>query len=70
MKTVKLRAAVAVDPEGNWNVSGWGTANNSNDDIAMNCAIEGVGDGEARYWLTAEVPVPEVKETEGEVADA
>lgn len=58
MKTVKVRVAVAVDATGVWNSCGWSTAVPS--DQPMHIAVEGVADGEARYWLEAELAVPEV----------
>ena len=63
MKTVKVRIAVAVDPDGNWNAYGWTDA----DGVAMELALEGVASGEARYWVTAELPVPPAPEVAGAV---
>ena len=59
MKTVKVRAAVAVDSDGNWSVSGWKGAE---DETVMDIATEMVDPGETRFWLTAELPIPEVPE--------
>jgi hypothetical protein len=56
-KVVKVRIAVAVDPTGSWNASGWDRAD---DDEMMRMACEVLEDGEARYFLTAELPVPEI----------
>jgi thioesterase domain-containing protein len=64
MKTVKIRAAVAVDPFGNYNVVGW---SHGSDENAMSLAVEAVESGEARYFITAELPVPEMTEVEAEV---
>lgn len=61
MKTVKVRVAVAVDPTGKWNASGWNADNGEPVEDAMDIAIEGVGEGATRYWLEAELPVPEVQ---------
>ncbi len=55
MKPVKIRVAVAVDQSGDWNACG---GKNLRDQSAMNYAVETLGDGEVRYWLTAELPVP------------
>lgn len=56
MKTVKVRIAVAVDPEGNWSSAGW---SNGRDGDKMGIACETVGTGEARYWLEAELAIPD-----------
>lgn len=58
-KTVTVRIAVAVDPSGAWNAYGGGSLK---DKDAMEFAVEVLGDGEARFWLTAELPVPEIAE--------
>jgi hypothetical protein len=63
-KTVKVRIAVAVDPEGNWNSCGWSDA--PSDKSMTDIAADMVGDGEAHFWLTAELPIPVVREV-GEV---
>lgn len=64
MKTVKVRIAVAVDPKGAWNASGWSGATNK---VAMDCAVDVVESGEARYWLEAELPIPEPQEVQAVV---
>lgn len=56
MKTVKVRIAVAVTKDGDWNATGWKDAR---DDVAMELAVETVASGEARYWLEAELEIPE-----------
>ncbi|MBS7812305.1 hypothetical protein [Roseococcus pinisoli] len=61
---VEVRVAIAVDPTGNWNSNGWKDAEGS---AAMDNAIEGVSDGEARYWLTAVLPIPKAPEIKAEV---
>lgn len=58
-KTVKVRIAVAVDPTGCWNSAGGGSLSDSD---AMEFAAEVLETGEAHFWLTAELPVPEVTE--------
>jgi hypothetical protein len=55
-ETVRVKIAVAVDESGNWNASGWKNAKNGAD---MDIAIEGVDPGEARYYVTAELPLPQ-----------
>lgn len=54
MKTVKVRIAVAVDPEGKWNACGW---SDMDEDRAMELACEPLQEGEDRYWVTAELPI-------------
>ena len=54
-KTVTVRIAVAVDPSGDWNAYGGG---GMKDKDAMEFATEVFADGETRFWLTAELPVP------------
>jgi anti-sigma factor RsiW len=58
-KTVKVRVAVAVDPKGDWNACG---SCRMSDVDSMSFATEVVADGEARYWLTADLVVPEISD--------
>lgn len=62
MPTVFVKIAVAVDPEGKWNAVGFSNEGTLGAPEAMEFAVEGVGDGEARYWLTAILHVPEETE--------
>jgi anti-sigma factor RsiW len=63
-RTVKVRIAVAVDPSGNWNATG--DANTSPANSMSNAVDFGdIAHGEARYWITAELPVPVVAEVPG-----
>lgn len=64
MKTVKVRIAVAVDSDGDWSASGWKGAR---DYHAMGTAVDGVGDNASRYWITAELPIPEAPTIAGSV---
>jgi hypothetical protein len=64
MKTVKIRVAVAVDQSGDWNAHGGARVREQN---AMSTAAETLGSGEARYWLTAELPVPGTTEIAADV---
>lgn len=57
MRTVQVRIAVAVDPSGGWNAYGGGSLKPED---AMGFATEVLDSGEARFWLTAELPVPEI----------
>jgi hypothetical protein len=66
MPDVQVRIAVAVDSKGNWHAAGWPEADTS----AMDIVVDNVDDGEARYWLTATLPVPEAQTVRAEVAEA
>lgn len=65
MKTVKVRIAVAVGPDGDWNSSGW---RDGDDKMKMELCTETVANGEARYWLEAELAVPEPEVVNAAVA--
>ena len=58
MEKVKVRIAVAVTPDGDWNSAGWA---NGKDADKMALACETMETGEARYWLEAELEVPSVR---------
>lgn len=58
MKTVKVKIAVAVDTDGEWNSSGWSPINES-DDLFIFLACKSMSEKAQVYWLTAELPVPE-----------
>lgn len=64
MKTVKVRIAVAVDSSGNWSASGWKGAS---DDYAVSDVIDTVGECVSLFWVTAELPVPEMPTVAGTV---
>ena len=69
MKTVKVRIAVAVDHYGNWNASGWLNHDGKiAEGEAMDIAIDGVNEGEAKYWVEAELPIPEPQVFTGSVS--
>ncbi len=61
---MKIRIAVVVDGGGNWNACGFGSATKKQEDIKlMSLALEGVvEDGEARYWIEADVDPPKAHE--------
>ena len=72
---VKVVVAVAVDGKGGWNACGWSPSGGKPIQrlSMMDMAIEGVEDGEARYYLEAELDMPmspvidpEVIKVEGE----
>lgn len=67
MRTVKVRIAVAVDPKGRWYGHGQGGENQlsfpmNHDELLETVDMEECGPNEALFWLTAELPVPEVTE--------
>lgn len=62
-RTVKIRIAVAVDPSGDWYALGYPEPS---DHIHGDCS-EALQEGESRYWVTAELAVPEVAEVAGQV---
>lgn len=63
-RTVRVRVAVAVDKNGCWSANG---ASAFGDDDAMGFSVEHLETGEARYFLTAELPIPEVPEVAASV---
>ena len=56
MSKVKVRVAVVVDHLGDWNTCG---SKNMSDKDAMSIASETVEEGEARYFIEAELDIPE-----------
>jgi len=59
MKTVKVRIAVAVDPEGEVSAAALSPGKPWND---ADYILDHLAPGEARYIFTAELPVPEAQE--------
>lgn len=55
MKTVKVRFAVEVNPEGEWSGGGDHEAGDEWSDHNPNYYLNNA----KRYWVTAELPVPE-----------
>lgn len=68
MRTVKVRIAVAVDPEGKWGSAGWSRSND--EEFEFELATEALKHGESRFWLTAELPIPDIAEIQAEVERA
>lgn len=70
MATVFVQIAVAVSPDGKWNACGFPEPGKLVADDAMNIAVDGLGPGggEARYWVTVVLHVPEVETVEGKTA--
>lgn len=57
-KTVRVRIAVVVDPSGCWGSCG---GSGVDDDSAVMFARESVEPGEARYFLEADLEIPDAK---------
>lgn len=73
-QTIKVRIAVAVDPKGRWYAGGSGSDEyqypKNHDELLEVVDIDQCGPNEALFWITAELPVPEVREVAGEVAES
>lgn len=67
MNTVRVRIAVAVDRKGGWNAVGWPTIQA---ETVMDAAEEGGNGADARYWVEADLPIPEIQTVNGEVKEA
>lgn len=68
MKTVKVRIAVAVDSSGEWNA--YGGSGGMSDADQMDLCVEPLAQGEARYWLEADLVIPKVPTIQAEVQNA
>ena len=75
-KTVRVRVAVVVLPDGNWAASGWDKAQDeygcSDADLEMAMrheaeAMMSVIDKGQHFWLEATLPLPTAPTVEGEV---
>lgn len=68
MKTVRVRIAVVMTEDGNWVAEGW---KHGEDQDFIDLATEHLCETPiARYWLTAELPIPETAEVEAQVEGA
>lgn len=69
-KTVKVRIAVAVDKRGEWCAGGY--SRQADDDSPFRWIVDDLEEGEARYWVAAELSIPEqaTAEVAGEVEAA
>ena len=56
-RTVRVRIAVAVDPTGDWSSAGWKSADPGE---LHSYAIDTLEVGERRYWLEADLEIPEI----------
>jgi hypothetical protein len=59
IKTVKVKIAVSVDHTGDWSSAGWKGANEKEMHNMHSYTIDGLHPGERRYWLEAELELPE-----------
>lgn len=60
MKRVLVRACIAIDKEGNYNIVGFGkVGHEQNLDAAMELAVEGVSEGENRFIADLMVTQPD-----------
>jgi hypothetical protein len=64
-KTVKVRIAVSVDRTGAWSSAGW---SGSDSDDFHSYTIDSLIPGENRYWLEAELEVPETETISAQVS--
>jgi hypothetical protein len=67
MAKVKVRVAVAVDPQGDWASSGFSGQDEAE---AHSYCTDHIQPGESRYWLEAEVDIPEPVTVQAEVTPA
>lgn len=63
MKTVKVRIAAAVDANGKW--CAYGSSTSDFDDLVL----DDLEPGEARYWIEAELSIPETGVVQAAVAE-
>lgn len=65
-KTVKIRIPIAIDHKGRWYAYGWSTGDatgpRNHDELLEVTDLDQVGPSETLYWITAELPVPEISE--------
>ena len=68
----RIRIAVAIAPKGTWNAAGWGNVlkEDSNDQEAMDLAVDSTEEGERRYFVEAEIELPEASVVVGIVESA
>ena len=68
MNTAKVRIAVAVDKDGKYVAYAHDAKASWLD--CMDCMLDDLAPGEARYWVTAELPLPRTNTIEGTVEAA
>lgn len=64
-KTVKCRIALAVDPKGEWSAGGY--SGQKGDPFYGVC--DSLDQGEARYFVEVDVPVPQVVVVNGKLTE-
>jgi hypothetical protein len=69
-KMIKCRIALAVDPSGGWSAAGHNVEREPAKWEKFDYILDGIDDGEARYWIEVEVPVPETTTVQGIVTEA
>jgi hypothetical protein len=69
-KTITVRIPVAVDPKGRWYAYGTNSFPQNHDEMLECVDMDQCGPNEALFWITAELPIPEVQEVTGEVTAA
>jgi hypothetical protein len=67
-KTVKVRIAVSVDCNGDWSSAGWSSTDSTDSENFHSYTIDSLEPGENRYWLEAELEVPETKTITAQVS--
>jgi len=68
MKTIKVRIAVAVDVQYEWAACGWDCANDTEMQYDASQALS--NDILSRYFIEAEIPIPETTVIQGTVTKA
>jgi hypothetical protein len=64
-RTVRIKIAVAVTPDGDWNAAGW---RNAKGETRRDAAIEGLDADEYQtMWIEADIPLIETPVVRGEV---
>ena len=61
MRKATVRIAVAIDENGEWNSCGWGNVNETprEDGELIAICMDCLNEGEARYFIEAEILLPE-----------
>jgi hypothetical protein len=67
VKTVKVRIAVAVDEDGDWNAAGNSLISDCPDRDAVEGATGGLFGTVKVYWIDLELPVPEAATVQASV---
>lgn len=57
-RTKRVRIAVAIDSDGEWNAVGWGGASGSDYASSEYAARDPMDDAAVLHWIEADVPIP------------